>query len=395
MPDVVFRHNLIVAGQPVGTTSVMHFDFRQTWDRGAVLDVLIHDPAQDLHKALEGASGNPTPEITFELQHMTSEADSYQNFGTQHKVHIQKARIITTTAGLAIKIRALDKASLLLRQESTAFHQKAVKANQYIQNLCNEVGVTAEIPDTGDQAAVHRGRHSHPNHIIRYELDRVLSASGKPITLQYDTRAEEDKLLGFEELYDAPTELYEDTISGGTYSHGVRLDSVPGPGATWGTVAHDFDMGIDYGQALWGHNVTGQQLMSNNSAVFGDVKSKLDANLGMGGDILENAHQRMQIARTFTDDPTTDEYFHRATLVNRVFHNEMSMTNGFVLLDADFKAFDDPAILNRKHIYVGVASGTNEDQGNALIPLECVVMGWQHVLNRTGAYTKLLLRRGK
>lgn len=394
MPDLVFETNLTVAEVAIASNSVVHFDYKQVWDRGNRLDLLIHDPSMRLHKFLEGATGDPTPEVRFTLDYRYSEGSSYENRGSEKVLYIQKIHLVTTKIGPCIKIRAVDKGSIRLRTIAKVLMQKSVKANAFIQNLCSEVGIQATIPETGDQASVHRARNLKAIEVIRYELDRVLSSGGKPLSLQFDDRANQNKLVGFEELYDAATEELE-TLSGGSYTYGVRLDNVPGPAANWGTTAHEFDIGVDFSQVEWGHRVSTRQLRSDNSLVVGDIDPKLDGRLGIQASILDVAHERMHLARTFTDDATSDDYFNRSSMVNRVFHSEMSMTAGFVLIDPDFKAYDEPSILNRKHIYVGISSGENEDPKNALIPTECVVMGYQHILNTNGAFTRVLLRRGK
>lgn len=394
MPDLSFETHLSVAGVDIAANSVVHFDYKQVWDRGSRVDLLIHDPSLRLHREMEGASGNPTPEVKFKLEYMTSRGAAYHNVGSDKTLYVQKIFLTTTHIGPCIVIRAVDKGSIKLRTMAKVFTQRSVKANAFIQNLCSEVGVTAEIPDTGDQASVHRARNLKTLAVIRYELDRVLSSGGKPITIQYDDRDEADRLIGFEEFYDVPTEELE-TQSGGSYTYGVRLADKPGPAATWGSAAHEFRIGVDFAELHWGHRVDAQQLLSDNSAVFGEVEPKLDGNLGFGAEILNEAIERMHIARTFTDDATSDDYYHRSTLVNRVFQSEMSLTSGHVIIDCDFKAYDDPSILNRKHIYVAVSSGENEEPKHALIPNECVVMGYQHILNVNGAFTRVLVRRGK
>lgn len=394
MPDLVFETHLSVAGVDIAANAVVHFDYGQIWDRGNRLDLLIHDPSLRLHREIEGAGGDPAPEVKFQLEYMSSRGAAYKNIGSEKTLYIQKLFLVTTHIGPCIMIRAVDKGSFKLRKISKVFSQRSVKANVFVQNLCSEVGIDADIPDTGDQASVHRARNLRVLDVIRYELDRVLTSGGKPISIQYDDRDGEDKLIGFEELYDAPTEELE-TQSGGSYTYGVRLGDKPGPAAQWGSTAHEFRIGVDLSQLQWGHRVDAQQLLSNNSAVSAEIEPKLTGNLGITAQIFDEVMERLQLARTFTDDATSDDYFLRSTLVNHVFQGEMTLTSGHVVVDCDFKAYDDPSVLNRKHIYVGVSSGENEEPNHAIIPNECVVMGYQHILNTNGALTRVLVRRGK
>jgi hypothetical protein len=81
-------------------------------------------------------------------------------------------------------------------------------------------------------------------------------------------------------------------------------------------------------------------------------------------------------------------------MVNSVFQTEMAVTTGWMLIDSDYKAYDDPTILNRKHVIVALTGGTNEKSGYAIIPKQSVIMGFEHRMTRKSAYTKVHLRRG-
>lgn len=393
MASPIYEPNLEIGEIKIPVRKVVHFDYQHVWDRGPRLHLIIEDDNMDLHRDLKDISGNPTPEVKFKLEYKSSEGRSYENEGATHVLHIANIFMITTKDGPAIRIIAVSKFALIACTTTTSFYEKSARANEYIQNLCQHHDIKAEIPETGDRAAVHRSRQIKIINAIRYELDRVLSTGGKPITLQYDDRADESKLLGFGEFYeDATQEL--DTFSGSRYTYGNAMDT-ESPGAGYGTAAYGFSIGQDFTKVQWGHNVSGRQLTTTNELIEGDVEARLANRLGIDGEILRSATQRLQIAGNTSDDANTDEYYHRSTLVNRVFQTEMSMTSGYVIIDADFKAFDDPSILNRSHIYVSVSSGQSVNSGHALIPNECVVMGYQHILNIKGGWTKVLIRRGK
>ena len=228
---------------------------------------------------------------------------------------------------------------------------------------------------------------------IRYELDRVLSASGKPISIQYDDRIDKQRLQGYEELYDAETQLLV-SMTGGSYTWGVATPGNNGKPAAYGNAAYHFEMDQDYRPAIRGHQVSIDHLNIKGDNVTGEVKARLASKLGIQGDALTQGGSRISMPMVNSDSPTSDDYYANATMVNSVFQTEMSVTKGSVMVDADYKTFDSPDILNRNHVTLSITGGTNAPSNNAIIPKKAVVMGYEHRLNRKSAFTRILVRRG-
>lgn len=388
-----FSANIKIADDKyiVNDLQILHFSYKVLWDRGIRLNLLLSDPDCALHRVLSEINGDPTPEIEFQLDYTPSAGDKYRNQGTVHRLNIITFGQVTTPGQLCIRIQAVDKASILLRGQVLSYSANGVKANTFIQNLAQQVGLQAIIPDTGDRAGIHRALRQKPVDAVRYELDRVLAASGKPISIQYDDRVDQIKLRGFEELYDAETQLLEG-IGGGTYNYGVEQDANNSTNAGWGTVAYHYEMDQDFRPAIWGHNVSVDHLDTSGNSITGEVKAKLLDRLGIKSKV--QGASRIHLPSTNADAATTDEYFAKAIMVNSVFQSEMTTTRGAILVDPDYKAFDAVDILNRKHLILAITGGTNEESKHSLIPNKAVIMGWEHRMNRVSAYSRVFLRRG-
>src|ERR1043165_827493 len=362
------------------------------WDRGCRAEILINDPSGALHEALRGLSGDPTPLVTCQLEWPPSRADSYKNKGAAHALNVLRLGQVTTPAGLCLRLMCVARAFLLLNGNSTSYRAAGVKASTYLEGYLASLGLSATFPETGDAAASHRAGNGEPLDQVRYELDRVLSAGGKPVSMQFDDRADQQRIVGFEELYEAPTQLLE-TYSGGVYCFGVALSANRGIGSTFGTTAYHFEMDQSFGPSLWGHKVTVNHLTGENGVVEGSVAAKMAGRLGMQS-TGENPATRMRFPRHQGDLANQDDYYIRCGMVNNVFQSEMSTTVGYGLGDPDFKAFDGVAILNRRHVRVAVTSGSNAPVLGLVDPEESVIMGYQHVIRHNVAKTKLILRRG-
>ncbi len=394
MPTQYSANVKIGADLYVGELSLLHMSYRVLWDKGSTLDLLIFDPDCEFHKRLEGMGGSPTPPIEFTLEYDPSRGHVYKNKGTKHTLYMVKVGQITTPIGLCLRIRALDKASIVLREAVLNHSAAAVKANQFVQALCSQVGIQAQIPVTGDNAGIHRALRAKPIEAIRYEMDRVLAASGKPISLQFDDRADVQKLVGYEELYDAKTALFTDCMTGGSYSYGVGVSGNGGTPMAYGNAIYHWEMDQDYRPAIWGHQVSVDHLNAKGETVVGEIKAKLTSRLGIQGDTLVKGGSRLSVPMGGPDSPTSDDYYARSVMVNSVFQSEMGVTRGWVLVDSDYKAYDSTDILNRKHVIIGITGSTNLESKHAIIPNEAVIMGFEHRLNRKAAYTRLHLRRG-
>lgn len=378
----------------IGEMALLHLSYRVLWDKGTTLDLLIYDPDCGYHALLDGLGGSPTPQVEFQLEYEPSRGAGYKNKGTKHRLYIVKAGQVTTPIGLCLRIRALDKASLALREKTLNHSASGVKASDFVQALAGKLGITAQIPPTGDNADVHRAVQAKVIDAIRYELDRVLSASGKPISIQFDDRADQQKLVGYEELYDAETQLYTSCMTGGTYSYGVGIDANKGTAMAYGNAVYHWEMDQDYRAAIWGHQVSVDHLNIKGENVTGEIKAKLAGKLGMQGDALTNSSNRLSIPMGTLDAATSDDYYAKACMVNSVFQTEMGITRGVALIDSDFAAYDDVTILNRKHVVVAITGATNLASKHAIIPNKAVIMGFEHRLNRKSAYTRLHVRRG-
>jgi hypothetical protein len=218
-----------------------------------------------------------------------------------------------------------------------------------------------------------------PIDAIRYELDRVLGASGKPISLQFDDRTDQQRLVGYEELYDLDTTPLADCLTGGKYSYGVGVAGNNGTPMAYGNAVYHWEMDQDYRPAIWGHQVSVNHLTSKGEEVVGELKAKLAAKLGIQGDVLQKGGSRLSIPMAGQD---------------ALFQTEMGVTRGWVLIDSDYRAYDNPDILNRKHVTIAITGADNRDSLHSIIPNNSVVMGFEHRLNRKSAYTRLHLRRG-
>lgn len=389
-----YAANLTIGGSfLVNDLSILYMCYRAVWDRGTTLDILIHDQSMNLHKALEDMKGDPTPSVEFQYEWLPSKDRNYYNKGTKHKLYILKVGLVTTPVGVCIRIRAVDKASILLRGTPLSYHATSVKAGKFVEAVCREAGISARMVETGDVAYSHRAVRAKPIDTVRYELDRVLSSGGKPISLQFDDRADQQILIGSEELYDSDTSILA-SLSGGAYNYGVPVKDNQGTQSTFGTTAYHFEMDQDFRPGIWGHVVSVNHLTAKGEQVTGEIKAKNDSKLGVQGDVLKKGGNRIQLPLGHPDNPTPDAYYAQAVMTNSVFQNEMATTSGILLVDADYKAFDDPNILNKKHVTIAITAGVNEASKHSIIPTKSVVMGWQHEFNRATALTRVLVRRG-
>jgi hypothetical protein len=382
-----------VADFQVNDVSIVYFVYRTLWDRGSADRGTIHDPKCELSRKLENATGNPTPAVEFELEWNPSRDRLYKNRGSKHKLYIKRAGQVTTPFGLCIRIRAVDQGSILLRERVLNHHAIGVRASDFAEALAAAVGIDATIPQTGDVSATHRALRTKPIDGIRYELDRVLSTSGKPISLQFDDRSDVQVLTGYEELYDSATTLLE-SFSGGTFAYGVGNPANGGGNMQFGTAAYHYEMDQDYGKSIWGHTVSVDHLTTEGDAVVGQIKPRLNGRLGIQGDILTKGERRIHLPAGPTDNPTSDDYFAQAIMTNHVFQSEMGTTRGSIIVDPDFKAFDSTQILNRKHIIVSITGGDNSETKHSIMPNKAVVMGFEHRLNRASGYSRVFIRRG-
>ena len=379
----------------VNDLSILHFSYKVLWDRGIKLDLLVFDPDCALHKALSDMDGDPTPQIEFQLAYLPSlgQGGKYANQGTVHQLNIVKVGQVTTPGGLCIRIRAVDKASILLREQVLNFSANGVKANAFIKNLAAKVGIQADIPETNDRAGTHRALRQKPIDVIRYELDRILSDSVRPISLQFDDRKDQLKLRGFVELYDMSTQVL-DGLAGGVYNYGVAQAANKSTQVRYGSTAYHFELDQDYRPAIWGHNVSVDHLDALGNSVSGEVKAKLSAILGVQGKSLERGGARIHLPSAGSDNPTDDYSYAKAIMTNSVFQSEMSTTRGSILIDPDFKALDSVDILNRKHVVISIGNGNNDTSGHAIIPSKAIIMGWEHRMNLESSFTRLFVRRG-
>jgi hypothetical protein len=378
----------------IGEVAVMHLSYRVLWDKGSTLDLLIYDPNCEYHRLLENLGGSPTPPIEFQLEYESSRGHTYKNKGTKHTLYMVKAGQVTTPEGLCLRIRAVDKGSIALRETVLNHTAPGVKASKFVEALCGKVNIQAQIPNTGDNASTHRAMRVKPIDAIRYELDRVLGASGRPISIQFDDRTDKQRLMGYEELYELDTALLADCLTGGSYSYGVGVADNGGTPMAYGNAIYHWEMDQDYRPAIWGHQVSVNHLTSKGEEVIGELKAKLAAKLGIQGDVLKQGGSRLAIPMAGQDSATTDDYYAKAVMTNALFQTEMSITRGWVLVDSDYRAYDSPEILNRKHVIIAITGAMNQASKNAIIPKKSVVMGFEHRLNRKSAYTRLHLRRG-
>lgn len=390
-----YATNLLIGDKfHVNDLSILYMNYRVVWDRGTSLELLIHDETMELHKDLDGMTGDPTPTIEFQYEWLPSQAKNYKNKGSKHKLYIIKAGLVTTEVGVCIRIKAVDKASVQMRSDLSPHHATSIKAGKFCEEICDLVGVDAKIPDTGDVAYRHTAKRAKAIDAVRYELDRVLSAAGKPISLQFDDRSDYQILKGYEELYENDTALLE-TLSGGAYNYGVPVAANQGVISSFGNTAYHFEMDQDFIPGIWGHVISVNHLTTDGNQVTGELKAKTDFKLGIQGQVLQTGGNRIQLPAGQPDNPTSDEYYAKAIMTNSLFQNEVATTSGVLQIDPDFKAFDDPSILNRKHITVAVTAGKNEKVLHSLVPTNTIVMGWQHMFNINSVFTKVLVRRGK
>ena len=393
MPSLYTASVVIGGSYPVNDLSIMYFGYKVMWDKGSRLDLLIEDGNAELQAALESMTGNPTPTVEFQLAWDPSKGREYYNQGSKHKLYILKAGMVTTPSGLALRIKAVDLGSILLRAKTVSYFSGGVKASDFIKQLCLQAGVDTMVTETGDTAYNHRALQVKPIDHIRYELDRVLSINGKPISIQFSDNSDSQFLDCSEELYDQPTKIM-DTLSNGQYTYGAPVADNNGVSSGYNTTVYHFEMDQDFKQALWGHQVDINHLTNRGEQVSGSVKAKMASSLGIQGGILTGSTTRLQLPASDVSNPTSDSYFANSIMVNTVFHSEMSITQGYALIDPDFKGFDDVSILNRNHLLIGVTGGDNRKTGNAIVPQKSVVMGYEHRLNRMSGYTKVFVRRG-
>lgn len=388
MADYYYTSDLSIAEIPISETAILLFSYRSMWDRGNRLMLLILDPDASLHAELEGKKGTPTLPITFQLEWKPSTSSSvpYKNKGSKRTLYVQRIGQVSTPQGLAIRILAVDLATLLLTKAVTSYHAINAKASTFIEDLCKKLGVRASIIETSDNADKHRAHNVTPIDHIRYELDRTLSKSGKPITLQYDDRVDQQKLIGLEEPYGDATTLV------GTYDYGV---SQVANGAKGGHVIYHYESDINFAAMLMGHTVTAQQLTFENGMIDALVKPKLTGNLGIDSDLALTSKRRITVPHQASDAANQDDFVTKAILTNAAFHSEMSVSSGMIVIDTDFAAYDDPAMLNRKHVVVSITGASNAPSKNSIIPKEAVVMGFNHVLTRESHHTRVFIRRGK
>ncbi len=378
----------------VNELAVLYLSYRMLWDKGSRLDLLIFDPDCQFHRSLEGLGGSPSPAIEFQLEYQPSAGAIYKNKGTKHTLYLIRAGQVLTPLGLCLRLKAVDKASILLKSAVLNHNANGVKAGKFVEALAGRVGITAKMPDTGDNAGSHRAVRAKPLDAIRYELDRVLSSGGKPISIQFDDRTDQQVLNGYEELYDAQTQQLTDSLTGGTYSYGVPNKENKGDAVSYGNAIYHWELDQDYLPAIWGHTVSVDHLNSKGEQVTGEVKARLSKRLGVQGDVLETGGSRLHLPMNGPDSATSDDYYAKAMMINSVFQTEMSVTNGWLLIDSDYKAYDDASILNRKHVIAALTGGSNEKSGNAVIPHESVIMGFEHRMTRKMAFTRVYVRRG-
>lgn len=388
-----YTTDLKIGDVEVNNVSVLYFRYTVLWDRGTRVEILIIDSDYAIHDALSGVSGDPSIPITFKLTYQSSEGQAYDNRGSEKKLYVRRMGVVSTPNGPGLRVIGCDAATLFMRRTTGPFSANA-KVSDFLTQYLQQAGVQAQLPGTGDAPHPHRANHGTPLEVIRYELDRVLTSGGKPISIQYNDNADAQQLVGYEELYEGSTGLVTSWAEG-VYEYGQSLPDNQAKGAGWGVTIYDYDFDMDVANAMWGHKVSVDQLTSNHSVVQGEVEQKLGGNLGIQPTTLDQSHRRDVTARTYYDNPNQDEYFQRCSMVNSVFQSEMSMTQGFIIIDPDYAAFDSVDILNRKHLIMSITGGRNLKSGDAIIPNEAVIMGWQHVIGRDSAGTKVLLRRGK
>lgn len=384
--------NLQLGDNLVNDQAILYFSYQIMWDRGSKLDLLIFDPGADLHRALSALDGDPTPAISFLLEWLPSRLQSYSNKTEKHTLYLLKIGQMATPEGLCLRLRAVDMAYLVLNRDTSAYHASNVKASDFISQYLGSLSPSIQVTkvDTGDVAGNHRALQGRPLEIVRYELDRVLSSGGKPLSIQFDDRDDAQQLVMKEET--DSTDLLE-SYSGGTYVYGLAQTSNQArAGASWGNTAYHYEMDQNYEALLWGHSVSVSHLTSADELVTGTVTGKNI--LGIKGSVNTESHRRISLPRSDTDNPTQDSYYANAMMQQAVFHSSISATAGMIMIDPDFKAFDGIDLLNRKHVKLAITGSSNDTTGNALLPINAVVMGFRHEINRKNAMTKVFVRRG-
>jgi len=380
----------------VESGAVKYFAYRCMWDRGNVAHILIFDPDLSIHNQLAALDvKTPTPAISFGL---SQEFTTQPNKGSPRVLYALKFGLLKLNNKMFLKVIAVDKGGVSLKQ-TDSFFQNGVKAGKFCNELAKRKEVTSEIPATGDPESVHRALQANVIDHIRYELDRTLSANGHPISLQYDDRNE--KLMGYENNYgeSSQTQLIEGVQAlEAIYNLGPVSESAGGSGAGFGSAIYDYESVQDYSAAVWGHKVTVDQLDYENQHTVGKLTSKLHERVGIGGKVLQGTQRRLHVPHEPTDSNVPDDFRVKAVMTNQIFQAEMGMTYGSILVDADFEGYDDPAILNQKHLKIAISVGSSEHtdpDSRALIPEKAVIMGWAHVIDTTGkAKTRIFFRRG-
>ena len=332
MATSTYRFNIEVGtGQTairLADGAIRYFQYKCMWDRGNIGYFLIFDPSLDFHNRLSKLQvEDPTPRIVFRPVRVFG---SQETPSTQRILFLLQVGLITLEDGLHVKMIAIDLAGIQLRKQ-TAFSRNGVKASEFCNALSQAQGVPADIPETGDDQQAHRAVEGETIEQIRYELDRTLSSNGNPISLQYDDRIDKNKLQGYEMPYggegDYLTELLENTFSPqAVYNYGPNNAANESTGSTFGSAIYDMESNQDYSPAIWGHQVSVDQLGVENQHVAGKLSQKLGANLGIGGRILNDSHRRLHIPREPSDSAVSDEFRVNAVMLNALFQSEMNMS---------------------------------------------------------------------
>lgn len=388
MADYRYTTSLTVGGIGINEASILLFSYRSMWDRGNRLAVVIYDADTQLHQQLAGIGGTPTIPITFQLFWKDSKNSPYLNQGSPRTLYVERIGQVTTPRGLAIRILAVDLATLVLNKKSSSYHAINSSAATFIQDFCSQFSVTAQIAPTGDSPDRHRAHNVIPMRHIRYELDRTLSTGGKPLSLQFDDRKAQT-LIGQEELYGSPTTLV------GSYVYGIGSQNNGGVGSSLYTTIYHYESDVDFAPALAGHTVTAQGLTFEDGMVSGKITPILTGNLGITADVLTSSERRITAPLQNSDAANSDAFIRQAIMTNTVFHSEMSVTSGLIVVSPDYKLYDDPTMFNRKHVTISIIGASNAKSGNAITPQEAVIMGFNHVITPDGQFTRVYIRRGK
>lgn len=397
MAHPTYKLSVTVADIPLADGQIEYFRYQCMWDKGNFAHILIYDPQLEFHEQLSQAEiETPTPVVTFRLEEFIGQR---QNAGTTRILLMKEAALQKIGGQMYIKIVAMDRANVLLRR-TVSFSQQGTKSSEFIQNLTQQAAVTSEITETNDQQTSHRAMEAGIIEHIRYELDRCLALdTGGPISLQYDDRQGSDKLLGIGQVYGSGQqglELLPNTLTrDGIYNLGPTARDVQGTAPSFRSVIYEFMSEQTFDSAIWGHSVNLNMLGASFQHTVGSVIATLSESLGIGGTLFSESRRRIQFPREDVDSPNSDEERAKSVLINHLFQAEMSTNGGFMIIDPDFRAYDDPTVLNKRYVKVSVAPGSGAPQGRALIPPVAVVMGWEHIIDSFSvARTKVYFRRG-